>query len=161
MASDPASLWDFIICARSIELTTSTLCKINGSSLPFSRKTGGLFQTAAGVQQNVFARNFDVHRKIVVGFQILDDLISKVMNVDYRFLHAKQIQSVERDFQQRAAGDFYQGFWLVVGQRPEARYRAAASTMAFIAGPSLRLFHRELFADGLSSCSAPSPGALR
>src|SRR5207253_11455977 len=55
----------------------------------FQEKPGGFFQGAAGVQQNVFAGNFDAHAEGFVGFQIVDDLIGEVVDVEDEFGYAE------------------------------------------------------------------------
>ena len=58
---------------RSMVLITSTLCRMKGSSMCriAQEKTSRLFQAAAGIEQDLFAGDFDVHAEIVVRFQIL------------------------------------------------------------------------------------------
>ena len=55
----------------------------------FEEEPSGFFEAAAGVQQNVFAGDFDAHAKVLVGFQVVDDQISKVVNVDDDFGNAE------------------------------------------------------------------------
>ncbi len=77
-------------------LMTSTLCRMNGSSgwPESSRKNQpGLFQSAAGVEQNIFARDFNSHAEIVIGFQILHNHVGKVMHVDDHFANPKAAQT--------------------------------------------------------------------
>ena len=45
-------------------------------------KTSRLFQSAAGIQQHIFARNLDVHAEVFVNVQIVDDLVGEVMHID-------------------------------------------------------------------------------
>ena len=37
------------------------------------KKPGGFFQAAAGVEQDFFARDFNAHAEIIVGFQVVDE----------------------------------------------------------------------------------------
>ena len=76
--------------ARSIVLMTSTLCRMNGSSVgTVQKEIRGLFQSAAGVEQNIFARDFDPHPEIVVGLQIVDNHVGKVMHIDDHFAECR------------------------------------------------------------------------
>src|SRR5208337_4681271 len=45
-------------------------------------KIGSLFQSAAGVEQNLLARDFDAHAKVMVRFQIVENHVGKVMHID-------------------------------------------------------------------------------
>jgi len=91
----------------------------------FQEKPGGFFQAAAGVEQKIlFAGNFDVHAEIVAGFQVVDDRVREVMDVDDDFVDTKRAKARERDFEQRAAIDFDQGFGTPVGERAQARAEA-------------------------------------
>jgi len=61
------------------------LCLESGADGIFEEEPSGFFEAAAGVQQNVFSGDFDAHAKVFVGFQVVDDQISKVVNVDDDF----------------------------------------------------------------------------
>src|SRR5439155_17478132 len=63
----------------------------------FEEKPGGFFQAAAGVQQNVFAGDFDAHAEVVVGFQVLDDHVGEVVDVDDDFGDAEGAQAGESE----------------------------------------------------------------
>ena len=69
----------------------------------FEEKPGGLFQAAAGVQQDVFAGDFDAHAEIAVRFQIVDDLIGEMVDVDDDLGDTESTQAGESDFEQGAA----------------------------------------------------------
>ena len=58
---------------RSMVLMTSTLCSRNGSSDGWilEKEIRRLFQPSAGIEQNLFTRDFDPHAEIVVRLQIL------------------------------------------------------------------------------------------
>ena len=65
----------------------------------FEEEPGGFFQTAAGVEQEiVFARDFDAHVEVVFGFQVVDDHIGEVVDVDDDFVDTEGTQARERDF---------------------------------------------------------------
>ncbi len=97
-------------------------------------KPGGFFQAAAGVQQNVFAGDFDTHAEVVVGFQIVDDQIGEVMDVDDDFGDAERAQARESDFEQSAAGELNEGFGAIVGERTETRAEAGGEDHGFHTG---------------------------
>jgi hypothetical protein len=84
----------------------------------FQEKPGGFFEAAAGVQQEiVFAGDFDAHAEIVVGFQVVDNHVGEVMDVDDDFADPKGAQAGESDFEQCAASDFDEGLGARVGER--------------------------------------------
>ncbi len=58
-----------------------------------------LFQAAAGVEQELFARNFHLEAEIVVGFQILNHQVGEVVHVDDDFAHAECSKAGERQLQ--------------------------------------------------------------
>ena len=97
----------------------------------FEEKPGGFFQAAAGVQQNVFAGNFYAHAEVFFGFQIVDDLIGEVMDVDDDFGYAEGAQAGESDFEKCAAGEFDEGLGAIVGERTEARAEAGGEDHGF------------------------------
>src|SRR5712692_1620538 len=84
-------------------------------------KIGRLPQAAARVEQDVLARDFNVNAEVIVGFQIVENRIGKVMHIDNHLANPKGEQARERDLQQRAAGDFHQGLGAMVGEWPQAR----------------------------------------
>ncbi len=48
-------------------------------------KPGGFFEAAAGVEQDFFAGDFDAHAEVFVGFQVVDDHVGEVVDVDDDF----------------------------------------------------------------------------
>ena len=54
-----------------------------------AEKPARLFQTASGVQQDFFARDFNVHAEIVIGFQIIDNHAGKMMHIHNHVADAK------------------------------------------------------------------------
>ncbi len=91
----------------------------------FEEEPGGFFQAAAGVEQEiVFARDFNAHAEVVFGFQVVGDLVRKVMDIDDDFVDAKGTQAREGDFEQRTTGDFDEGLGAGVGERAQARSEA-------------------------------------
>ena len=84
----------------------------------------GVLQATAGVQQLLFARDFDVHAEVAVGFEVLDDHNRVVMDVDDDIAHAESAQAEEGDLQQGAAGDGDQRLGAVIGEGPQARAQA-------------------------------------
>ena len=95
------------------------------------KKPGGFFQAAARVQQNVFAGNFDAHAEVFVGFQIVDDHVGEMVDVDDDFGYAEGAQAREGDFEKRAAGEFDEGFGAIVGERAEAGAKAGGEDHGF------------------------------
>jgi len=97
----------------------------------FKEEPGGFSEAAAGVEQDVFARDFDAHAEIVFGFQVAGNHVGEVMDVDDDFANAEGAQAGEGDFEQRAAGDFDEGLGAIVGERPEARAEAGGEDHGF------------------------------
>ena len=58
-------------------------------------KIGGLFQSAAGVEQDLFARDFNTHAEVIVRFQILDNHVGEVMDVDDHFADSESARKRE------------------------------------------------------------------
>ena len=56
-----------------------------------------------------------------MGFQILNNHIGKVMDVDDYIADVKVAQTGERNLKQRAAANFHQRLGAVVGERTQAR----------------------------------------
>lgn len=50
---------------------------------------GGLFQSATGVEQNVFARDCDLDAEIIVGGEVVDEAVGEVMRVNDYFVDAE------------------------------------------------------------------------
>ena len=99
---------------------------------------GGFFEAAAGVEQDLFAGDFDAHAEVFVGFQIVDDHVGKVVDVDDDFGDAEGAQAGEGDFEQGAAGDFDEGFGASVGERAKARAEAGGEDHGSHTGASIR-----------------------
>jgi hypothetical protein len=97
----------------------------------FQEKPGGIFQASAGIEQNVFARNFDAHAKVIVGFQIVDDHVGEMMDIDDDFGNAGGAEAKEGDFEKSAAGEFDEGFGACVGERAEACAKAGGQDHGF------------------------------
>src|SRR5439155_15207957 len=69
---------------------------------------GGLLQAPTCVQQNLLARDFNADAEVIVGFQIFENQIGQVMDVDDHLADPKAAQAAQRDLKQRAASDFHQ-----------------------------------------------------
>src|ERR1035438_7087143 len=85
------------------------------------KQMGGFFQTASGIEQNIFARNVDVHAEIVIHFQVIDHFVAKMVDVDNYVSNSKRAKTRERNFQESASVDFHQSFGAVVSKRTKAR----------------------------------------
>jgi len=70
--------------------------------------------TGEGVEQHIFARNFNTHPEIIMGLQILDDQIRKVMHVDDDFADTEGPQASEGNFEEGAPGEFDQRLRAIV-----------------------------------------------
>src|SRR2546422_2216943 len=86
-----------------------------------AEKPAGLLQSSAGIEQRFFAGNLNVHPKVVLCFQVLNDHVREVMYIDDHSIDTGCAQTLERDLQQRAARDFHQCLRTAVGERPKAR----------------------------------------
>lgn len=69
-------------------------------------KPGGSFEAAAGVEEDFFAGNFDAHAEVFVGFQVGDDLIGEVVDIEDDFGDVGSAEAGESDFEKSAAVDF-------------------------------------------------------
>src|SRR5579864_6758541 len=85
------------------------------------KKISGLFQAAAGIEQDLLAGDRNIHLKILVAFQVVDDHSGEMMRVDNYVSYPSAAQPGERDLQQSAAGDFYQGLRPILGKWAQAR----------------------------------------
>jgi len=81
----------------------------------FEEEPGGFFKAAAGVEENVFAGDFEAHAKVFVRFQVVDDLVGEVVDVDDDFSDAESAEAGEGDFEKRAAGKFDESLRASVG----------------------------------------------
>ena len=81
-------------------------------------------EAAAGVEQDLFAGDFDVHAEVLVGAEIFDDHVGEVMGIDDDFVNAEGAQAGERDLEQCAAGDLNQRLGTIVGERAQTRAQA-------------------------------------
>ena len=81
----------------------------------FEEKPGSLFQASAGVEQDFFTGNFDAEAEILVGFQVGDDHVGEVVDVDDGFGDAESAQAGEGDFEKGAAREFDESFGTRVG----------------------------------------------
>jgi len=82
-------------------------------------KVRGFFQASAGVEQDVFARNGKVHAEVVVGSQIVDEFVGKVVDIDDHVVNFERAQAREGDLEERPAVDFHQRLGAVVGEWPQ------------------------------------------
>ena len=105
--------------------------RLFGAAGILEKKASGFLQAAAGVQQDLLARNFNAHAEVIVAPQIGDDHIGKVMHVDNHFANPKGVQTRERDLQHGAAGDFYQRLGAIVGEGPQSRAEAGGQDHRF------------------------------
>ncbi len=97
----------------------------------FEEEPGGFFQAAAGVEEDFFAGDFNAHAEIFVRFEIVDDLVGEVVDVDDDFGDAEGAETRESDFEESAAGEFDEGFGAIVRERAEARAEAGAKDHGF------------------------------
>ena len=95
------------------------------------KKVTGFFQSATGVEQQLFQGQLDVHPKIAVGLQVLDDHPGKVMHIDHDVANPEVAQARERDFQKRSPGDLHQGLGAIAGQGMEARAQSGRQNHGF------------------------------
>ncbi len=98
----------------------------------FEEEPGGFFEAAARIEQEVvLAGDFDAHAEVVVGFQVGDDHVGEVVNVDDGFGDAKGAQAGEINFEERAGIDFDEGLGTRVGERAEARAETGGEDHGF------------------------------
>ncbi len=99
---------------RLVKLRGIAAVRITASGI-FEEKPGGFFEAAAGVEKDFFAGDFDAHAKVFVRFQVVDDLVGEVVDVDDGFGDAEGAEAGESDFEESAAGKFDEGFGARVG----------------------------------------------
>jgi hypothetical protein len=75
----------------------------------------GLFQTASGVEKDIFTRDLDVHPEVVMQSEIFGNLVGEVMGVDDDIDDAAGFEASQRKFEQRVARQFNEGLGAVVG----------------------------------------------
>src|SRR6266852_1391879 len=109
---------------------------------------GRLFEAATGVEQKLLAGNFHSESEIVVGFQVLNHQIGKVVHVYDDVAHAEGSKTGKRQFQQRSAADFHQRFGAVIRQRAQARAEAGRQNH----GP-----HRPIFSNSKWRTATSTP----
>src|SRR6267154_511308 len=97
----------------------------------FEEEPGGFFQAAAGVEEDFFAGDFNAHAEIFVRFEIVDDLVGEVVDVDDDFGDAEGTETRESDFEEGTASDFDEGFGASVRERAEARAEAGGEDHGF------------------------------
>src|SRR5208282_30365 len=57
------------------------------------KEMSGLFQSPAGIEQRILARDFNVHAEIVIFLQVLHNHVGKVMNIDDYLANPKAAQA--------------------------------------------------------------------
>jgi len=97
------------------------LCAFAG----LQQKPSGFFKAATGVEQDLFARNFNTHAEVVVGLQVINNPIREVMDIENHFIDTEGAQTAEGELEEGAAGDRDKRFGTVVGERPQTRAQAS------------------------------------
>ncbi len=97
----------------------------------FEEKPGGFFQAATSVEQEFFAGDFNAHAELFVGFQVVNDHVGEVVDVDDDFSDAEGAQAREGDFEEGATGEFDERFGAIVGERAEAGAEAGGEDHGF------------------------------
>jgi hypothetical protein len=87
-------------------------------------KPGGFLEAAAGVEQNLLARDFNAHAEVLVGMEVIDDFVGEMMDVENDFANAEDAQAAEGELKESTAGDGDQRFGAVIGERTQARAQA-------------------------------------
>jgi hypothetical protein len=82
----------------------------------FEEEPGGFFEAASGVEEDFFMGYFDAHAEVFVGFQVVNDLVGEVVDIDDDFGDAEGAEAGQGDFEEGAAGEFDEGFGTSVGQ---------------------------------------------
>jgi len=100
----------------------------------FEEKPGGLFEAAAGVEEDVFAGDFDAKPEIIFGVEIVEDLVGEMVDVEDEFGDALGAEAGDGDFEEGAAGEFDECFGAGVGERAEAGAEAGGEDHGFHEG---------------------------
>ena len=74
---------------KSIVLRTSTLWTRKGSS-GVREKRCSLFEAAAGVEEDLFVGDLDVHAEVLMCAEIIGDHIGEVMRIDDDFAECRR-----------------------------------------------------------------------
>src|SRR5262245_8976253 len=96
-----------------------------------AEKPARLLQSSTGIEQRLFAGNLNVHPKVVVCFQVLNNHVREVMDIDDHSIDTACAQTLKSDLQQRAACDFHQCLRTAVGEWPEARSKTCSQHHRF------------------------------
>ncbi len=72
---------------------------VQNERLVVREEPGGLLQAAAGIEQELLARNFDTHAEVIVLFEIGLDHVGEMVHVDDHFGYAEKAQTGECDFE--------------------------------------------------------------
>src|SRR6266536_1613273 len=91
----------------------------------FEKEPCCLFEAAARVEQDFFARDFKSHAKVCLLLQVIDNHVGEVMYVDDHLADSKLAQPAQRDLQERLSSHLHQGFRMIVSQRTKARAEAS------------------------------------
>src|SRR5690242_6721129 len=83
------------------------------------KEPSGFFQSATGIEEDVLARDGDVHVEVVVGREVLDYEICKIMNIDDGVANAKLLESRQRNLKQCAAAKFDESLGAIIGERTQ------------------------------------------
>ena len=51
----------------------------------FEKEPCGFFEAAAGVEQDVFAGDFNAHAEVLVGLKVVDDHVGEMMDIENHF----------------------------------------------------------------------------
>jgi hypothetical protein len=82
------------------------------------KKTGCVFQAAARIEQDLLAGDHNVHTKILVVFQVVQNHPGEMMHVDNYVFYAGGAQPGERDLKQGATSDFHKGLRPILSNGP-------------------------------------------
>src|SRR6185295_5209824 len=88
-------------------------------------------ETAAGIQQNLLARDFNSHSEIILRFQIIGNHVGKMVHIHNDFAYSRIAQPPERDLQKRTAGNLHQRLGPAVCQWPQTRAKTGGQNHGF------------------------------
>jgi hypothetical protein len=100
---------------------------------------------AAGVEQDLFVRDLDLHAEIVLRTQILGDQIREVMSIDDDFVNAEVAEAHECELKHGSAGNFNQCLGAIVGEGTESRAQAGGQYHR----PHLAIFSGKFFSSSM------------
>src|ERR1035437_1486493 len=72
-----------------------------------------------------------MHAEVIVDFQVLENQVGKVVDIDNHFATPNRAQASQRDLQHRAPSDFHQRLRAIAGEWPQSLAEACRQNHRF------------------------------